>query len=104
MAERHRFAIRGSVRMGKLCSALVAGALTLGSVGLVACGSDDSDSGDKGDSGGTATGKKGGTVKIGSAMPDNYDPVMFQTVQANQPLQLVYTGLVTYRHAEGAEG
>src|SRR3954447_5371071 len=70
----------GAVRMGKLRSALVVGALTLGSVGLVACGS-DSDSGDKGDSGGT-TGKKGGTVKIGSVLPDNYDPVMFQTVQA----------------------
>jgi peptide/nickel transport system substrate-binding protein len=89
--------------MGKLRSALVVGALTLGSVGLAACGS-DSDSGDKGDSGGTTAGKKGGTVKIGSVLPDNYDPVMFQTVQANQPLQLVYTGLVTYRHAEGAEG
>ena len=88
--------------MGKLRSALVVGALTLGSAGLVACGS-DSDSGDSGDDGAT-TGKKGGTVKIGSAMPDNYDPVMFQTVQANQPLQLVYTGLVTYRHAEGSEG
>ena len=25
-------------------------------------------------------------------------------MQANQPLQLVYTGLVTYKHAEGAEG
>ena len=29
---------------------------------------------------------------------------MYQTMQANQALQLVYTGLVTYKHAEGAEG
>jgi peptide/nickel transport system substrate-binding protein len=72
--------------------------LAVGSgLGVAACGSDDTTT----DDGAT---KKGGTVKIGSVLPDNYDPVMFQTVQANQPLQLVYTGLVTYKHAEGADG
>jgi peptide/nickel transport system substrate-binding protein len=30
--------------------------------------------------------------------------VLFQTVQANQPLHLVYTGLVRYKDAEGSEG
>ena len=55
-------------------------------------------------SGGDDAAKTGGSIKIGSVLPDTYDPVMFQTVQANQPLQLVYTGLVTYKHAEGAAG
>jgi peptide/nickel transport system substrate-binding protein len=84
--------------MGNLRSALVVSVLAVGSaLGVAACGSDDTTT----DNGAT---KKGGTVKIGSVLPDNYDPVMFQTVQANQPLQLVYTGLVTYKHAEGADG
>jgi peptide/nickel transport system substrate-binding protein len=84
--------------MGNLRSALVVSVLAVGSgLGVAACGSDDTTT----DNGAT---KKGGTVKIGSVLPDNYDPVMFQTVQANQALQLVYTGLVTYKHAEGADG
>ncbi|MEA2220338.1 MAG: peptide/nickel transport system substrate-binding protein, partial [Solirubrobacteraceae bacterium] len=33
-----------------------------------------------------------------------YDPVLFQTVQANQALQMVYTGLVTYKHESGPAG
>ena len=49
-------------------------------------------------------GASGGSIRIGSNLPDSYDPVLFQTVQANQALQLVYTGLVTYRHAEGPTG
>ena len=80
--------------MGKLGSALVVGVLASGAIGLAACGSSSSDNTDKG----------GGTIKIGSVLPDNYDPVMYQTVQANEPLQTVYTGLVTYNHAEGADG
>src|ERR1044072_738965 len=43
-------------------------------------------------------------MKFGSVLPHNYDPVMYQTVQANQPLQMGYTGLVTYNHVEGADG
>lgn len=81
--------------MGKLRSALVLCVLAAGAVGLAACGSSSSDDSDK---------STGGTMKIGSVLPDNYDPVMYQTVQANQPLQMVYTGLVTYNHAEGADG
>jgi peptide/nickel transport system substrate-binding protein len=85
--------------MGKLRSALVWGLAAGACLGLAACGSDD-------DGGGAddGAGKTGGSAKIGSVLPDSYDPVLFQTVQANQPLQLVYTGLVTYKHAEGAEG
>ena len=44
------------------------------------------------------------TAKIGSVLPDSYDPVLLQTNQANQALQLVYTSLLTYKHAEGAAG
>ncbi len=83
--------------MRKLRSALVVCVLLSGGIGVSACGSDDKGSGDAG-------GKTGGEATIGSVLPDNYDPVMFQTVQANQPLQLVYTGLVTYKHADGAAG
>jgi peptide/nickel transport system substrate-binding protein len=61
-----------------------------------ACGGGSSSSG--------GGGKSGGSIKIGSVLPDEYDPVMFQTVQANEPLQLVYKGLVTYKDAEGTEG
>ena len=49
-------------------------------------------------------GKEGGSIRIGSVLPDAYDPVLFKTVQANQALQLVYKGLVTYKDAEGTEG
>jgi peptide/nickel transport system substrate-binding protein len=63
---------------------------------FVACGG--------GGGGGGGGGKTGGSIKIGSVLPDEYDPVMFQTVQANQPLQLVYKGLVTYADAEGTAG
>ncbi len=84
--------------MRKWTSALLAGAFAAaGCAGIVACGDEDEGSG--GDDG-----KTGGSIRVGSAFPDNFDPVMFQTVQANQPLQLVYTGLVTYRHAQGDEG
>jgi peptide/nickel transport system substrate-binding protein len=87
--------------MGKLRSALVVSVLAVGTgFGISACGSDDSDT----TGGNDGAAKTGGEAKIGSTLPDNYDPVMFQTVQANQALQLVYTGLVTYKHAEGAEG
>jgi peptide/nickel transport system substrate-binding protein len=82
----------------KLRSAPVICGLAVAScLALAACGSDSG-------SGTDDSGAKGGSIKIGSVLPDSYDPVLFQTVQANQPLQLVYTGLVTYKHAEGADG
>ena len=88
--------------MRKLGHALAIVAIaSTGGAGLAACGSDDSAGG--GDDSGT-TGKTGGSMKIGSALPDSYDPVLFQTVQANQALHLVYTGLVTYKNADGSEG
>ncbi len=67
--------------MRKLGHALAIAAIAAtGGVGLAACGSDDGGSGD--DSG--TTGKTGGSIRVGSALPDSYDPVLFQTVQANQ--------------------
>jgi peptide/nickel transport system substrate-binding protein len=82
--------------MGKLRSALVIGMLAAGgSLGVSACGSSDS---------GSDTGKTGGDAKIGSVLPDSYDPVLLQTNQGNQALQLVYTSLLTYKHAEGVAG
>jgi peptide/nickel transport system substrate-binding protein len=45
--------------------------------------------------------KKGGSIIIGTVGPDNYDPVEFQTLQAESALHLVYTPLVTYRDSTG---
>jgi peptide/nickel transport system substrate-binding protein len=85
--------------MRKLGNALAVVAVAAAGAGVAACGSSN-DSGGSGDTGA----KKGGSISIGSVLPDAYDPVLFQTVQANQPLHLVYTGLVTYKDAEGSEG
>jgi len=78
---------------------------------LAACGGGSSSSTSTSSSGGASTGaqnagqvKQGGTIKIGTVGPDNYDPVMFQTVQANSALHLVYTPLLAYKDATGAEG
>ena len=68
-------------------------------VALAACG-DDNDNG----GGGGGAAKSGGSITIGTVGPDSYDPVLFQTVQAVQPLKLVYTGLLTYKDETGAAG
>jgi peptide/nickel transport system substrate-binding protein len=80
-----------------LSTALAVAALAVAAAGVAACGGKDG-------GGGAAGAKKGGSITIASVLPDSYDPVLFQTVQANQPLHLVYTGLVTYKNAEGREG
>jgi peptide/nickel transport system substrate-binding protein len=64
---------------------------------VAACGSSD-------DSGGGGGGKAGGSIKIGSVLPDKYDPVLYQTIQANQALQLVYTPLTAFKHVQGSDG
>ncbi len=68
--------------------------------GVVACGSNDKNN----DNGGGGGGNGGGELKVASTGPDNADPVLFQTVQANQIYQLAYTPLVTYAHKEGSAG
>ncbi len=73
-------------KLGQLAVVLVA------AIALSACGSDE------------GAGQSGGEIRIGTVGPDSYDPALFQTVQAVQPLHLVYTGLTTYRAAEGDSG
>jgi peptide/nickel transport system substrate-binding protein len=80
--------------MGKPRYSLMFAVAALAMFAISACGG----------GGGTGAGKKGGSIRIGSALPDEYDPVLFQTVDANAPLQLVYKGLVTYADAEGSGG
>ena len=81
----------------KLHKAFIAAPLVVLAAFGAGCGSGN-------DNGGGGSGKQGGSIRIGSVLPDSYDPVLFQTVQANQPLQMVYKGLVTYKDAEGSEG
>jgi peptide/nickel transport system substrate-binding protein len=84
--------------MRKLGNALAVVAVAAAGAGVAACGGSDS-------GGGSSTGgKTGGSIRIGSVLPDSYDPVLVQTNQANQALQTVYTGLLTYRHTTGPSG
>jgi len=93
-------------RIGKAVAVAALAAST--AFGVAACGSSSSSSssssGDKGGGSTSAGGKTGGSIRIGSVLPDSYDPVIVQTNQANQALQLVYTGLLTYKHATGKAG
>ena len=76
--------------MRKLGTALAVSVIVVcAPIGLAACGG--------GGGGGGGGGKKGGTIKIGTVGPDKYDPALFQTVQGESALQLVYTTLVTYK-------
>jgi peptide/nickel transport system substrate-binding protein len=50
------------------------------------------------ESGGNAGG--GGSIRIGTHALDSFDPVLPQTIQAYQALQLVYTPLLTYKAGE----
>src|SRR3954452_17153952 len=96
-----RWSSRRSHYMTKLGNALAVAAMVAAGVGVAACGSSSDDKG-----GGSAStgGRTGGSITIGSVLPDSYDPVLLQTNQGNQALQLVYTGLVTYKHATGPAG
>jgi peptide/nickel transport system substrate-binding protein len=73
--------------------------LAAAAMAVSACGGDDGS-----DSGSGDTQKGGAELTIGSTGLDNADPTLYQTVQANQVFQLVYTPLVTYKHAEGSAG
>ena len=79
----------------------------LAPLGLVACGGDDK-SGDTSSSGGATSaggGKTGGTIKTAyTSFPDYLDPALSYTQEGWQSLWTVYTPLLTYNHAEGAEG
>jgi peptide/nickel transport system substrate-binding protein len=73
----------------------------LAGLGVAACGGSD---GGGGSSDSSSGGKTGGSIRIGSAFPDSFDPVLIQTNQANQALQGVYTSLLTYKHVSGPDG
>ena len=76
----------------------VVGSIAVGATTLVACGDSESDSG-----GGSAS--KGGAITIAqTSQPDFLDPALGYTVNAWEPMWIVYTPLMTYKHADGAEG
>ena len=83
-------------RARALCAALALGATA---VVAAACGSSsDSSSGGGGE-------KSGGSITISqTSQPDYLDPALSYTVNGWEPMWLVYTGLLTYKHAEGQEG
>jgi len=79
-------------------SSLIALALALGAVAVTGCGS-----GSDGDE--ASGGKQGGSITIAQgSQPDALDPAIAYTSNSWEPLWLVYTPPLTYRHAEGAEG
>ena len=87
---------------------LVIAVLAAGMV-LAACGSDDEESGDTGttaqEGGGGEGGKAGGEITIAqTSQPDYLDPALSYTVNGWEPMWLVYTPLLTYRHEEGKAG
>src|SRR5688500_17686688 len=70
---------------------------------IAACGDDDDGGGGGGGGGGEA--KKGGSITISqTSQPDYLDPALTYTVNGIEPLWLVYTPLLTYRHEEGEAG
>jgi peptide/nickel transport system substrate-binding protein len=88
---------RARTRLYALLSAMV---LAGGTVGLAACGDDDDDGGD---GGGAAV--EGGEISMAqTSQPDYMDPALSYTVNGWEPMWLVYTPLLTYRHEEGPAG
>jgi peptide/nickel transport system substrate-binding protein len=71
---------------------------------IAACGGDD-DSGGGGGGGGGGEAKEGGSITISqTSQPDFLDPALSYTVNGWEPMWLVYTPLLAYKHAEGTEG
>ena len=81
--------------------------LLVACVALAACGSSkkssSTTSGAQSKSAAAGAVKQGGTIKIGTVGPDNYDPQQYQTVQADSALHLVYTGLLAFKDGTGTE-
>jgi peptide/nickel transport system substrate-binding protein len=83
------------IRRTRTCALLLAATLTLA---LFGCGDDD-----EADEGGQ--GKQGGSITISqSSQPDYMDPALSYTFGGFEPMWLVYTPPLTYKHAEGKEG
>ena len=103
--------------VGMFCARITSALLIALALALVvaACGGGSSDnngsSGSGGStSGGSSSGTSGGgreggtiTVAVGTA-PDFLDPQLGYTSQSEDSTWVVYTGLLTYRHAAGAAG
>ena len=89
---------------GVLCLSFACAAM----FGLAACGGDDDDGGGSNDGGGAASevgGKTGGKITTAyTSFPDYLDPALSYTQEGWQSLWTVYTPLLTYKHAAGAEG
>jgi peptide/nickel transport system substrate-binding protein len=84
--------------MTAMRSSLAAAALTVAMVVAAGCG--DSSDGDD-----AAAGKSGGSITLAqTSQPDALDPALAYTANSWEPLWLVYTPPLTYRHAEGEEG
>jgi peptide/nickel transport system substrate-binding protein len=85
-----------TVVRARTCAQLLLAALALA---LIACGDDDD--GDDGAGGG----KQGGSITISqSEQPDALDPALSYNLSGWEPMWLVYTPPLTYRHAEGTQG
>jgi peptide/nickel transport system substrate-binding protein len=66
---------------------------------IPACGGDDEEDRPAG------AGRQGGSITISqSTQPDALDPALSYTLGGWEPMWLVYTPPLTYRHAEGEEG
>ncbi len=87
---------------GMLCLTFACAA----TLGLAACGGDDDDGGTStGGAAATGDGKTGGEIRTAyTSFPDYLDPALSYTQEGWQSLWTVYTPLLTYNHAEGAEG
>jgi peptide/nickel transport system substrate-binding protein len=83
-----------TIGRARVCALLVALMLV-----LVGCGEDD----DSEDGGGQ--GKQGGSITISqTTQPDFLDPALSYILGGWEPMWLVYTPPLTYRHAEGTKG
>ena len=81
------------MKKARVVAALLTLALVSG-LALTACGSDDD---------GTVT--EGGAITISQGgQPDYLDPALSYTVNGWEPMWVVYTPLLTYRHEEGEAG
>src|SRR5918992_2345339 len=88
-------------RMRRRALALLVAALSM--FVIAACGDDDDGGGGGGGGGGEA--RQGGSITMAqTSQPDFLDPALAYTVNAWEPMWLVYTGPVTYKRAEGEEG
>ncbi|MBO9531576.1 MAG: ABC transporter substrate-binding protein [Solirubrobacteraceae bacterium] len=81
-------------------------ALSATAIFAAACGSDSDKSSDSGSGGAaTAEAKSGGDFTgTYSSFPDYLDPALSYTAEGWTTLWPNYTGLLTFKHAEGAEG